>query len=646
MKIVLAIALASISLAQNPNTAAYPGRVATDTDLLVATNNVTTTLTIPLGVGDTTITVASTTGIQVPTALSIDSEIIKVCSKGSTTFTVCSSGRGFDGTTPTTHNVNAAVNFFVVSDFHNQAAAEIKAIETTLGTNFVAPPQLLSTSTYDFASQAPGGSLTAGIGASVTLTPCPLGVNGGDTNHYLYISGGSGTAEAVLLAGGSCTSGAATGSVIFTPANSHSGAWTIKSASSGIKECFVLAGNGGSCYTPSGTSNFYAPLYLDWNQFSWRGSGNSSIIQQQFVGDGIIVGPPALTSTYLTVSDLNAVWGFGVGTYGSSGAIWVFKNIGQGFFNNLKAFLAYEGFRFNGVQQATWSNMQSISGQIAYHWVSNPSSINLGGVWNNLEGETQAGGTCLLVEPIIAGVSITNINVGGLAAYGIRIVPSAVGGSFLNELVVDGGFIDSSTVSALAVTYVAGGVETVANTMHFSNMRMHSIGSAPTVDISLLGGYMFSNVSVVNAGTGKAISLAGVRNSQFTNCLIDVSSVAAVPVAFVAGTGGEVNSNINFSGNQVGFNDMTPTTALNSDTSAGTGIKFSANRFNGAIGWNQTGANNVWDLSNQVIPSIPFSLLPGFANGSSLFCRDCNSTCTAGSATGRTCFRENGGWTH
>jgi len=43
---------------------------------------------------------------------------------------------------------------------------------------------------------------------------------------------------------------------------------------------------------------------------------------------------------------------------------------------------------------------------------------------------------------------------------------------------------------------------------------------------------------------------------------------------------------------------------------------------------------------------LAFSALPSAPNGSVIFCTDCNSTCTAGSSTGRTCFRENGAWTH
>lgn len=104
-------------------------------------------------------------------------------------------------------------------------------------------PQILNTADFNFPSQAPGGTLTMAVGASPTLTPCPLGLNGADSAHYLYISGGVGSAEAVLVTGGTCTSGASTGTVTFTPANNHSGAWTITSATQGIQEaiCYLTA---------------------------------------------------------------------------------------------------------------------------------------------------------------------------------------------------------------------------------------------------------------------------------------------------------------------------------------------------------------------------------------------------------------------
>jgi hypothetical protein len=85
-------------------------------------------------------------------------------------------------------------------------------------------------------SQTPSGTLTGGSPATVTLTPCPAGIWGTDTIGVIYVSG-VGTPEPVHLTGsGSCTPGAASGTVNFTPVNSHGGGYTIGSASSGIYE--------------------------------------------------------------------------------------------------------------------------------------------------------------------------------------------------------------------------------------------------------------------------------------------------------------------------------------------------------------------------------------------------------------------------
>lgn len=95
---------------------------------------------------------------------------------------------------------------------------------------------------FDFAPIQPGGTLTGGSPASVTLPNVPIGVNGDDEGHYVYISGGTGTPEAVLLTGGTAVSGGSSQTIEFTPANSHSGAWAISSATGGIQEA-IMAGN-------------------------------------------------------------------------------------------------------------------------------------------------------------------------------------------------------------------------------------------------------------------------------------------------------------------------------------------------------------------------------------------------------------------
>jgi hypothetical protein len=135
------------------------------------------------------------------------------------------------------------------------------------------------TSTYNFPAQSPAGTLTGGVVATVTLAPCPQGVGGSDANHYLYVAG-TGTPEPVLISAGSCTYGAGSGTVQFTPANNHSGGWTIASATAGIQEAVNVAIANGSyrnIFTPAGTYTLYAGVNLNGNSnITWNGAGSGA----------------------------------------------------------------------------------------------------------------------------------------------------------------------------------------------------------------------------------------------------------------------------------------------------------------------------------------------------------------------------------
>ncbi len=52
------------------------------------------------------------------------------------------------------------------------------------------------------------------------------------------------------------------------------------------------------------------------------------------------------------------------------------------------------------------------------------------------------------------------------------------------------------------------------------------------------------------------------------------------------------------------------------------------------------------DANGYKLPSYTFAKLPAAPNGYVVFCVDCNPGCTDGGGNGRTCFRENGAWTH
>jgi hypothetical protein len=269
-------------------TPVFPAAIATDAQLKVANNLVQTTLRVSVDSVNTILFTASTAGFTANCLVSIDKEIMAIASVVSApnpSLIVATGGRGFDGTTAASHAAGAKVSLFIDAWHHNVLSAEVKAIETFLGPNgqnIGAASYLVVSTQYDFAAQTPGGSLVVGNNV-ITLSPVPKGVNGTDTNHYLYISGGTGVAEAVLITGGTAVSGAASGTVIVNCANAHSGAWTIRSATSGIKEAIVsVAGARVTVTVPAGSYFTYAPVIVTTGGVCITGVGRASRIVTQF----------------------------------------------------------------------------------------------------------------------------------------------------------------------------------------------------------------------------------------------------------------------------------------------------------------------------------------------------------------------------
>ena len=130
---------AVVSLAQNPNTAAFPAATATDTTLLVATNNAQTTLNGAINASVTSIVLTSATRFVTPMAITIDSEVLRCTSHVTTTYT-CT--RGFAGSTAASHANGAKVQGLLIDWHHNQLSAELVAIEASLA-NIATPGGVL-----------------------------------------------------------------------------------------------------------------------------------------------------------------------------------------------------------------------------------------------------------------------------------------------------------------------------------------------------------------------------------------------------------------------------------------------------------------------------------------------------------------------
>lgn len=295
--------------------ASFPGAIVTDNKLRIAVNAQSLSspmLAVAMGSADTSFTLNNATGVVANSVVTIDNEHIAVYSVAGNVCQIGvasagnADGRGFDNTAAAAHASGAAVSLNVDAYFHRALASEVKAIETSLGVGmgnvaifpastalqrlrrkanvagtvyeFASPAQAVSTD-YNFPAQTPGGSL--GIGSNtITLTPVPLGVNAANPGHALYISGGAGAAEAALITGGTAVSGASTGTVIVTCANTHSGAWTVTSATAGIREALAAgidSSGRGSVYVPGGFYTIHGSLYIPPNHnFTLRVDGELS----------------------------------------------------------------------------------------------------------------------------------------------------------------------------------------------------------------------------------------------------------------------------------------------------------------------------------------------------------------------------------
>jgi hypothetical protein len=288
VKLLSLILLSFAAFAQTSN---FPAALDNDASLFVTADNTQSTLSTAVVAGDVTWTVGSATGFAVNQIVTICDTITstgkctafehaKITAVNGNALTVT---RGVGGTTARAHAAGKLVSVLWDKTHHDVLKSAIVNIETALGANLANVNGRYS-SAYIFDAQTPGGSLIAGNN-SITMTPVPSGVNGTDTYHYLYVSGGTGTAESCLITGGTGVAGDASGSIIINCANTHSGAWTIQSATAGIQEAISATPwePGGEVRIPPAPDgdfwDVYAPITITNNYVQIVGSGKSSIVR-------------------------------------------------------------------------------------------------------------------------------------------------------------------------------------------------------------------------------------------------------------------------------------------------------------------------------------------------------------------------------
>ena len=503
--------------------ATFPAAIAGDAQLAIAVDRQQTRLTAPLDTVATSMTVADASHIVPWNLLSIDDEIVRV--NGAIAGNTVPIGRGFDGTTPAIHLASALVSGFVDAYHHNALVSEIQAIESALGPNlsYIPAVPFLVSSNFIFSPQTPGGTLAAGNNV-ITLSPVPKGINGSDTNHYVYISGGAGTAEPALITGGSATSGSASGTLIINCANAHSGAWTIQSATAGIQEAITqLGANGGMIMVPAGNWTIYATITVPGGNASIIGSNTKgTTLTTVYTGGPLFSYPNAKDQNRLT--DLCLVGP-------ATGSMYAVSLVNQAYFTMERVQIA--SFP-NGISNTgnTLCQLSRFCDLIITNITGNGVYINTtidGGTFDTITLGAQASATSSIGFRVDAtqGLRLRNVYTNQLGA-GIALAPAA--GQLVSIIEAWNAYFDgtfTSTATGIGISFQpAGG--TINSLMFYGGggfgfgWGVYAQGTGAVTDV-LFDGMGFQG----NAKAGASLDgLSGVtiKNVVFSNCFAEANN--------------------------------------------------------------------------------------------------------------------------
>jgi Right handed beta helix region len=460
---------------------------------------------------------------------------------------------------------------------------------------------------YRWNPQTPGGSLTGSSSAAITLTPCPLGVNGTDTNHFLYVSGGTGTAETVLITGGTCTSGATSGTVIFTPLNSHSGAWTIATATGYIQEALQTAHTlgGGAVRLPAGIIIVRAKS-VGFSNITLEGTGEASTIQlatnawpnNASTPSATACGVAGLTATTdpLSCSLITTIASavnvhfrnFEIDWNKSNQIGWAFGDLislGAGTTNSSIEDITMVNDAHAGAQIALYGGSTTANNIIKDNWMYGNAADTSGACTNKTSQRTggpgaifvQASSNFITGNQMLGGWCDSGIATNGNVTGNIMSHNHFVGGSLASSfgIQIDVGsrnIISNNILEGLSTSLIGIDPETVSimgvnasdNIIEGNTVICGAGGStygimakgAPTGGLSSVFTTIIKNNTVTGCGIG-IIDWQGADNSQITGNIVYNNNSFGIISTFGSG---RTPLNLTISGNQV------------RDTSAGPGI--------------------------------------------------------------------------
>jgi hypothetical protein len=367
-------------------------------------------------------------------------------------------------------------------------------------------PPLTNSSDYAFPSQTPGGTLAAGS-RTITLTPCPLGVNGTDAAHYLYISGGTGTAEASLLTGGTCTSGLSTGTVILTIANSHSGPWTIQSASQGIQEAAISSGVGGWVYIGPGVWTIQATVTFLAGQRVTGASPGDTLVEQNFTVGNCFFLPLAANiedMSFFMAGSLTATSGYYIVAFGGGATIRHIRGGAGG-----SSFILLDTVTTGTVDDVSISGISAAGITVGVATAGHASGPTISNYQISASGTNAIG-----ILGVNGQMELTNfdIQVSGSSSFGILLAANTPFGFSASQ--ISNGIIDSASCSICQQ-----GTGTFASLI-FSHLYVDSGAGNQAVVFSggLLTGLLFDNIEFYGFGGAATISVTSAQDVTITGC--------------------------------------------------------------------------------------------------------------------------------
>lgn len=309
-------------------------------------------------------------------------------------------------------------------------------------------PYYLKTSDYNYTPLSSASSLAIGAN-TINLTTIPLGIAVGGT---AYISGGFGTIEVVPVIG------VGSNYIIVTCAYTHTGAWTIKSATAGIQEALAAAGGVQPVYVDAGISTTYTTITISGASASLFGA----IFAQEQLSTVIQAAHPGHIFTVTGLSNktfvLKDMFIKGTGSNGDGihmdnchtwvvERLWITNNGGHGFYK----FQCYGGVeRDCGIvgNQKHGSFLQQCNAIL----IDRPTYNG-----NGLDGAGNHGGITIDGQSNLTTCKNITVRDGSVESNGFGASGVGVSALYANNLVIEGTYFEANVVYNIFIDTTVNG---------------------------------------------------------------------------------------------------------------------------------------------------------------------------------------------